>query len=499
MSSKDCNCKNSNGAITSRTAADVTSPSAAVQKTMLNNPPTNPLGFQFEAAKQVTDPRLKTLPTRHPKNMRLSAVASNTVDGAPSIVEMARALKGTASGATAVGQIFEFVYNNIEWIPGWGLQKGALGCLMDGMGTQFDQSQLLASLLRQAGFTANIVMGKIRLTEAQYQAWWDVLDIWTAQNYCFNTFLPVATAPTWTGSNWYMDIKHVWVQVVISGTTYVLDPSYKTYSRISGMSSSALASAMGYSQSTFLSDAQSGATVTTDYVQNMNSANVNSDLKTFTANLVSYIKTNTIGSAPAGTATVDDILGGQTIVPVTLPLTLSTSLSYEMPGDTPTVWTGGHRHRHRHRQRPAVLSVALHEVGDQRERGHVDAQTGDQADVHHHRHQHGEHQADLLARREVALQRHAADQRAHQRPAARADQHQADVEGKVAGARAVVGPADADAQAVGDDQHADHQQQKGNADLRPAVAYDALGAGLILVRHGHSLLVPARRPAGRWW
>jgi len=270
----------------------------------------------------------------------LSATASNTVDGAPSIVEMARALKGTATGSTAVGQIFEFVYNNIEWMPGWGVQKGALGCLMDGMGSQFDQGLLLANLLREAGFTANIVMGTIRLTEAQYQDWWNVLDIWTARNYCFNLFVPVAVEPTWTGTEFYMDIRHVWVEVVISGTTYVLDSSYKTYSRKTGMSTSALASALGYSQSTFLSNAQSGATVTADYTENMNSDNIAADLTTFTSNLVSYIQTNSIGSAPAGTATIDDVLGGQEIVPVTLPLSLSTTLAYQAPGDTPTVWTG---------------------------------------------------------------------------------------------------------------------------------------------------------------
>lgn len=315
-------------------------PSDAVLATIKANPPTNPSGFQFDASKQVTDDRLRRLP--QPPKPKISSFASNTVDGAPSIVEMARALKGTATGSTAVGQIFEHVYNNIEWEPGWGEYKGALGCLMDGMGNSFDQSVLLANLLRQAGFTANIVMGSIRLTEAQYQAWWKVLDIWTAQNYCFNEYIPVVTAPTWTGSYYYMDIKHVWVQVVISGTTYVLDPSLKTYTRKTGLSSATLAAAMGYNQGTFISNAQSGATIdgSGNWVQNMHSVNIAADLKNCTTNLISYINANAIGSAPAGTATVDDVLGGQEIVPVTLPLSLSTSLSYQKPGDSPTVWAG---------------------------------------------------------------------------------------------------------------------------------------------------------------
>lgn len=340
---KDCAKKKAKAAKAATVKASIIPMSDAVRATMAANPPTNPAGFQWEAAKQVTDPRLRTLPKPpKPKSVHPMAFASNTVEGAPSIVEMARALKGTASGSTAVGQIFEHVYNNVEWEPGWGVYKGALGCLMDGMGNSFDQSLLLANLLREAGFTASIVMGSIRLTEAQYQAWWKVLDIWTAQNYCFNEYIPVVTAPTWTGSHYYMDIKHVWVTVVISGTTYVLDPSYKTYSRKTGLSSSTLASAMGYNQGTFISNAESGATIdgSGNFVQNMHSVNIASDLKNYTTNLISYINSNTIGSAPAGTATVDDVLGGQEIVPVTLPLSLSTSLSYQKPGDSPTTWTG---------------------------------------------------------------------------------------------------------------------------------------------------------------
>ena len=319
------------------------STSSAVEQTKLMFPATNPTGFHLDGAKQVTDPRLRTLPK--PKVLASSIVeseaagfASNTVQGPASIVELARALNvGVAGDGPQL--MYEWVYTNIEWEPGWGANKGALGCLLDGMGTQFDQAMLLAALLREAGYTANIVQGSIRLTEAQYQAWWNVTDIWGAQSYCINEFIPIVTAPTWTGTEYYMDIKHVWVQWVNGGNTYIFDPAYKTYTRKTGLSSASLASALGYNATTFMSNAQSGATVTTDYAQNINRANIRSDLQTLTSNLVTYIKNNAIGLAPAGTATMDDVLGGQEIVAPTLPL-LQTSLPYQMPGDSPTVWTG---------------------------------------------------------------------------------------------------------------------------------------------------------------
>lgn len=265
--------------------------------------------------------------------------AAATVQGAPSIAEMARALAGSATGATAVGQIFEFVYNNIEWEPGWGVYKGALGCLMDGMGNAFDQSLLLANLLRSAGFVSNIVMGEITLSTAQVTNWFGTNDIFSSANYCGNQNIPfTALSSPFTS----LTLGHVWCQVVISGTTYVLDPAFKQYTRTAGLGNATLATALGYNATTFLTNAQSGATIDAggDFVQNMNRKNVRADLQTMTANLVSYINSNTIGSAAPGTATIEDVLGGQTIIPATLPLTLQTTLPYEKVGDVPTIWTG---------------------------------------------------------------------------------------------------------------------------------------------------------------
>jgi RHS repeat-associated protein len=317
------------------------STSQAVEHTKRLFPSTNPIGYHLNGGEQITDERLRTIPilvSDSPPDAEVKSFASNTVQGPASIAELARALNvGPAGNGPQL--MYEWVYSNIEWEPGWGANKGALGCLLDGMGTQFDQAMLLAALLRTSGYTANIVMGSIRLTEAQYQAWWKVNDIWGAQSYCANEFIPIVTAPTWTGSEWYMDIKHVWVQWVDGVNTYIFDPSYKQYTRKTGLSSSALASALGYNSSTFMTNAQSGATVTTDYAQNINRSNIRSNLQTLTSNLVTYINGNSIGSAPAGTATIDDLLGGQSIVSPTIPL-LQASLPYQKPGDSPTVWTG---------------------------------------------------------------------------------------------------------------------------------------------------------------
>ncbi|MFA6557777.1 MAG: RHS repeat-associated core domain-containing protein [Candidatus Obscuribacterales bacterium] len=311
--------------------------SPAVEQTIRDNPATESgLGFSMDGAKKVTDTHRRPAPkaiaaavqSQLPAQPQVLSFASNTVQGPASIVELSRALNVDGNGPQLM---YEWVANNIDWEPGWGVYKGAVGAITDGVAGAFDQSLLLAALLRQAGFTANIVMGTIRLTEAQFQAWWGVNDIWGAQSYCGNLFIPVVTPPVWTGTNWYMDIKHVWVQWVSGPNTYNFDPSLKTYTRVAGRTD--LATIMGYNATTFMTNAQSGATVTTDYVQNMNKTNISNDLKTFSTNLATWLKTN------QPDAQTDDLIGGQSIVPVTIPL-LQTTLPYQMPGDVPTVWTG---------------------------------------------------------------------------------------------------------------------------------------------------------------
>ena len=94
--------------------------------------------------------------------MSAMRVAGDTAPSGPaSIAELARALKNDPD------LIYEYVRNNIAYYPTWGVQKGAIGALLDNQGTAFDQATLMVQLLRQAGFTANHVKGRINLTAAQ--------------------------------------------------------------------------------------------------------------------------------------------------------------------------------------------------------------------------------------------------------------------------------------------------------------------------------------------
>jgi len=251
-----------------------------------------------------------------------AALTSSIVAGAADIVELARALKND------VDLIFDFVYSNIDWLPTYGSQKGALGCLIDGCGNSFDQSELMIELLREAGYTASYQLGELEMTEADAAAWLGTdVNIWAIVNLLSDGGIPCEEY--WTGSAWKIRFNHCFVKVTISGTDYVFDPALKSYSTVSGMN---LATAMSYSQSTFLSSARSGATLDSDYVQNLNRSNIRGDLEDLAGNLVDYIKANNPD------ATIDDVLGGRTITP--LSSTVRDTAHPELrSGTTPTTWS----------------------------------------------------------------------------------------------------------------------------------------------------------------
>jgi len=260
-----------------------------------------------------------------------SLVGQSTVQSPLSISDLARALKNDPD------LIYQFVHDNIAFVPIYGVQKGALGALIDGAGTPFDQAALMVELLRAAGYTANYLKGEVYLTPAQYQAWYGV-DVSSA---CSTWKVPGAgriplfnywSSSVCTDPMQAMRLTHVWVKVNIGGTWYVFDPSYKSHTFKTGLSASTLATAMGYNQSTFIANAKSGASIGTDYIQNLNRTNIRNNLQTFSSNLVAYLKAN------LPNARLDDVIGGKDITPVTGTLR-QTSLSYQWSGSTPEEWT----------------------------------------------------------------------------------------------------------------------------------------------------------------
>jgi RHS repeat-associated protein len=257
--------------------------------------------------------------------------AGGTSAQAPlSIVELARALKNDPD------LIYEHVRDTIETYPIWGLQKGGLGALIDGAGTAWDQADLMVQLLRQAGFTADFVEGRVDLTPAQITSFYGIptTSVCAPVSYFSEGGLPVDWVTTTgnnvcTGTLISVTIKHVWVEVNIGGIDYVFDPAHKPHTVKTGID---LNAATGYNSATFLSSATSGATVNANYVQNINRANIRANLTGYANSLIEHIRSD----LPA--ADLDDVIGGKRIIPSFAgPNLRQTALPYLMPGTTEAV------------------------------------------------------------------------------------------------------------------------------------------------------------------
>lgn len=271
-------------------------------------------------------------------NTRIAAASRVTGDaaatGPASIAELARALRGDPD------LIYEYVRNNIEYVPTWGIVKGEFGTLLDNQGTAFDQAALMIALLRQSGYTASFVKGRINLTAAQVGDWLgvDTTNVCAVLNLLGGAQIPVASVtataagscPGSTAALYSLKVDHVWVKATINGSTYYFDPSYKPHVRKAGIN---LAAATGYNAASFMSGATSGATITSDYVQGLNRANVRASLAGYAGNLAGYLRAN----LPA--ATLDDVIGGMTIKPHDGSALRQTVLPYQDTSVALTEWT----------------------------------------------------------------------------------------------------------------------------------------------------------------
>lgn len=270
-----------------------------------------------------------------------------TTGNPPEIVELARALNSN------VDQIYDFVRNYVDTSFMFGVQKGALGAIVDKSGTPFDQAHLMVSLLRQAGYSASYKYGTITLTGAQFQAWTNLTNAQAACMLLANGGIPAningsaasfncsTLSSTATVSS--VQLAHVWVAVTIGGTSYVFDPSYKPYTLRTSVN---LATAAGLASGQALTAATSGQTLgavgSVGYVQSLSSSGLNTQLAAYAGNLQNHIQTQT---APSGvallSAQIKDLVGGADIQRFVAPANGQRITTLPYTSNATRTWTGG--------------------------------------------------------------------------------------------------------------------------------------------------------------
>jgi RHS repeat-associated protein len=243
----------------------------------------------------------------------------------PEIVELARGLGasdvvgGQLTGAVYAERVYEYIRQNIDTEFKYGLQKGALGALLEQSGTPFDQASLMIALLAQANVSGTFQAGTIGLTAQQVQNWTGLTNATAACKLFANGGIPVAINGS-TPSNCIIggtvtsaQINHIWVSAL--GSYY--DPSFKRYQQKTGID---IANAMGCGNATSPTCGTSAISAATpaniaDQApiggapawKNVRYATLAGTMSSFGSNLQSYLRTN------LPSAVLSDVVGGSSI------------------------------------------------------------------------------------------------------------------------------------------------------------------------------------------
>ncbi|ATQ43418.1 RHS repeat domain-containing protein [Caulobacter mirabilis] len=211
--------------------------------------------------------------------------------------------------------IYEYVRNAVDTEFQFGLQKGAVGAIIDKTGTAFDQAQLMVKLAREAGYAARYKYGVVTLTGAQFANLTGVSKARAACDFMAAGGFPADVSTCADTETFQISFNHVWVEVTVDGANYFFDPALKQYEARPGVDVRALTGVTaGATATTARSGADQGVDGGVPYGRQFNGQGVNGLLNQYAANLLTQLK------APAMQGKgLDDIIGGQVMVAAARP------------------------------------------------------------------------------------------------------------------------------------------------------------------------------------
>ncbi|NKE73370.1 transglutaminase-like domain-containing protein [Candidatus Manganitrophus noduliformans] len=244
-------------------------------------------------------------------------------------------------------KIYNWVHNNIDYVPTYGSIQGAQMCLMTKQCNDIDTASLLIALLRTSGISARYVYGTIVLPIDKAMNWvGGFTDAKSAVTFITSGGVPAAGGIS-GGKITEVRLEHVWVEAYADyipsrgavhkqGDTWVpLDASFKQHLFTPGVK---LQTAVSFDGPAFLDQVQATATIdpNTPSVTGVDAAYVQASLTDYQNQIQSYLTAN------HPNATVGDVLGTRTIkegksniLQLTLPYkTLVTAGRYSQVPDT---------------------------------------------------------------------------------------------------------------------------------------------------------------------
>jgi len=241
--------------------------------------------------------------------------------------------KATELGHNPV-KIYNWVRNNIEFVPTYGSIQGADYCLQTKQCNAIDTSSLLIALLRASGIYARYAQGTIELPIEKVKNWaGNFSDSMEALRLLASAKIPTK-GMTVGGTIEYARIEHVYVEAWIDyipsrgarhkvGDTWIpLDASFKQYSYTQGID---IKSAVPFAAQSFVDQITSTATINEagGYVTNVNSSYIQQTMTDYQTQVQTYISQN------YPNATLGDVLGKKEIIKQEFPI-LAGTLPYRL-------------------------------------------------------------------------------------------------------------------------------------------------------------------------
>jgi len=225
--------------------------------------------------------------------------------------------------------IYNFVRDNIIYVPSYGSIQGSDMTLQTKRGNAFDTASLLIALLRAAGVPARYVYGTIEVPVDKAMNWVGGVTVpQAAISLMSQGGIPVVGIAQ-GGAVTRLRFESVWVEAFVDyipsrgavnrvpDTWVPLDASFKQYQFTQGMD---IKTNVLFDANSFITQIQQGATVNEaeGWVQNVNQTVIQQTLTNYQSQVTNYVNTQ------KPNATVGDVLGTHTIIAENRPIFMGT-------------------------------------------------------------------------------------------------------------------------------------------------------------------------------
>jgi transglutaminase-like putative cysteine protease len=247
-----------------------------------------------------------------------------------------------ASLANNPVKIYNWVHDNIEFLPTYGSIQGSLMTLQTKRGNTFDTASLLIALLRAANIPARYGYGTVQIPIARVMNWVGGVTVPEAALQMLGQGGIPNIGLVQGGAITAVKLEHVWVEAWVDfepsrgavhreGDTWVpLDAAFKQYQYTAGMD---LQGQISFDAQAFVNQVTASAQVNgvEGWVDGLDHSVIQNILTTYQVQIDTYVTTQ------KPNATVGDVLGTKTIVPARRPV-LAMGLPY-MVVVRGNVWT----------------------------------------------------------------------------------------------------------------------------------------------------------------